>query len=137
VAESNVEIVRRGVAAASRGDTADYLAFWDPEVEVFDPTRPDPASPDGVWRGHDAVERWLADWFDSFETTLLEPEEMIESGDNVVVRIHATAQGRGSGIEIENRRWHVYTFRDGTVARLQIYEDRASAMRAAGLEGLI
>lgn len=60
-----------------------------------------------------------------------EPDgEFIESGDRLLVGIRSRARGSGSAIELEQPVFHVVTFRDGKVARLEVHFDRADAIRS-------
>jgi ketosteroid isomerase-like protein len=52
-----------------------------------------------------------ADWEELEET----PEAFIDAGEHLFVTVHH--KGRGSGIEIADRTFHVYTFRDGKIVR--------------------
>jgi ketosteroid isomerase-like protein len=58
-------------------------------------------------------ERWASSW-ESMEMT---PEEFIEPGDQVVVAVHYSGRGRGSGIEFDATTYDVYTLRDGRCVR--------------------
>jgi hypothetical protein len=46
-----------------------------------------------------------------------------------------TAKGESSGIAIDRQDGLVYKLRDGMVVRLDYYNNRAQALKAAGLEG--
>jgi ketosteroid isomerase-like protein len=130
VSQDNVDLVRGGYEDAKRGDVEGLLARWHPEVVVDDPTRPNPSSPEGLYRGHEDVRRYFEDWDESFEETRHEPEEFIDAGDRLVVRVHSRARGRGSGVEIENDRYHVFTFREGLVESFTVVATRAEALDA-------
>ncbi len=68
---------------------------------------------------------------EAFDWQHEEPDgEFIESGDRLLVGIRSRARGRGSEIEVEQSVFHVVTFRDGKVAKLEIHFDRASATRS-------
>jgi ketosteroid isomerase-like protein len=54
-------------------------------------------------------------------------------GDELVAVIHTIARGQGSGIRVENRIAHLWTFRDGKATRFRVYLSRAEALEAAGL----
>jgi ketosteroid isomerase-like protein len=47
--------------------------------------------------------------------------------------MHATAEGEGSGIPVENRSAHEFTIRDGVLVRWKVYADRTEALEALGL----
>ena len=42
-------------------------------------------------------------------------------------------RGRSSGIELENRGWQVWTVRDNLAVRVELYDEEAEALAAAGL----
>jgi ketosteroid isomerase-like protein len=53
--------------------------------------------------------------------------------ERVLAFVPATAEGKGSGVPVENRTAHLFTIRDGVFARWKVYADRAEALEAAGL----
>jgi uncharacterized protein len=126
MSRENVKIVRRCFDAWGRGDHAEALAPLAPDV-VWKVAQEAPAhGPDEV---RSVWERWEADWEELEET----PEEFIDAGDHVVVTVHYKGRGRGSGIEIAGRTFHVYTFRDGKIVRKIELTERSEALEAAGL----
>jgi ketosteroid isomerase-like protein len=75
----------------------------------------------------DNMREWLSTW----ERPLtIEAEDFIQAGDRILVLIHWTGRGKGSGVEIEGRGAHLWTFRDGLVARHETYRDRDQAKAA-------
>jgi uncharacterized protein len=131
MSQENVEIVRRGFNAFTRGDTALFLELLDPDVEWI----PLMATLESrVYRGHDGVRQWLeglaADW-QFFE---VHSEDFRDLGDRVLVLGHWRARGRASGVEIENQpgTW-LFDVKGGKTVRLQTYTDRAEALEAVGL----
>jgi ketosteroid isomerase-like protein len=42
-------------------------------------------------------------------------------------------RGKESGVEVEGRIAHVYTFRDSKVTEVESYEKREEALRAVGI----
>jgi ketosteroid isomerase-like protein len=64
----------------------------------------------------------------------LEPERFFDvDGERVLVFIHVTAEGEGSGAPVEMRDAHELTVRDGLIVRLKVYADRAKALEVVGL----
>ena len=128
MSEENVEIVRRAFAyeVYGVGDRAEAEAIFDPHV-VMNPIDEGPSyGPDGMrydW------ERW-ASAFDDLRVTV---EEIIDAGDQVVVVAHHEGRGRASGVEVDTRFYEVYRLREGKVARVDEYTERADALEAAGL----
>jgi len=66
----------------------------------------------------------------------LEALEFSVKGNKVLVRDQATGRGAGSGIEVDDDGWTVWTLNDdGLATRLEFYLDHqeAEALEAAGL----
>jgi ketosteroid isomerase-like protein len=59
-----------------------------------------------------------------------EPERIV-LGDKVVAFVRVCGVGKESGVEVEGRIAHLYTFRNGKVLEVQSYEDREQALRDA------
>jgi ketosteroid isomerase-like protein len=57
-----------------------------------------------------------------------------EAGDQVLVAVHYSARGRGSGIEYQERLFDVYTVLDGQCVRKREFRARSDAVEAAGLD---
>ena len=125
MSRENVEIVRRLFDSYRRDDPAEALACLAPDV-VYQVGQEVPA------RGRDEVramwERWASSW-EEIETI---PEEFIEAGDHVIVAVHYSGRGRGSGIEFDARTFDVYTLRDGLCVRKLEFNERSDALEAAG-----
>jgi ketosteroid isomerase-like protein len=134
MSRENVDIVRRafaefglsptGVEEAARAG----LVALDAEFDLS------AVYPDGpIVRG---LEAWR-DYADSLpwgRSLKFEPERFFEVDDErVLVFMHVTAEGEGSGIPVERRTAHEYTIRDGAVVRVKGYADRIEALEAAGL----
>jgi ketosteroid isomerase-like protein len=63
----------------------------------------------------------------------IDPEEVIDAGDKVVVFQREYQRGRSSGIEIVTETAAIIYLRDARIVRMQGYLDRAAALEAAGL----
>jgi ketosteroid isomerase-like protein len=62
-------------------------------------------------------------------------EDMAERGEDVVASVHAMGRGRVSGVEVDVRLHLHFKLRDGKVVYIFEHEDKAAALRAAGLSG--
>ena len=51
----------------------------------------------------------------------------------MVVTVRCSGRGRGSGVEVDNRTFDVYTLRDGKCVRKLEFKVRSEALEAAGL----
>ena len=74
---------------------------------------------------------WLAPWA-SYRTQI---EEIIGLGDRVVVLVRDFARRDETMPEVELISGAVWTVRDGEIAWVEFYLDRADALKAVGLEG--
>jgi uncharacterized protein len=89
-----------------------------------------PGGPDaGVYRGHEEITRAAQRWGDSWDDFRLEPDEVIERGDEVFVVCRYRGAGRGSGVPIDSRVAHIWEFRGDEVARLRMFGEAERARR--------
>ncbi len=64
------------------------------------------------------------------ETTV---EELVGTGDHVLVIACFQGGRRGSGVSVAERLYEVYAWRSGSVLRVGEFSDRAEAVEAVGL----
>jgi ketosteroid isomerase-like protein len=125
VRDANVETLRRGYAALNRGDLSAVLELLDPDIEWHEPAH----SPDaGTHRGRDSFERFLRGWIESFDGFRVEPERVVERGEDIVAVVRQTGTGRASGLEVEARLAHVWTVADGRAVRWEAVPDIDAAL---------
>ena len=125
----NVEIVRAVYDAYNRGDLDAALKDAAPDFEL-DWTRA--VGPQrGVYK-LDQTRAFLVDFLEAFESTRVVPDEFIGAGDQVVVPQTGYIRGR-DGIEVTARIALVWTFRDGAIVRICLYQQTQEALEAAGL----
>ena len=130
MSQENLDLLRRGYEHV--GKTREMLG--------------DIVQPDFVWDtttfagglnlkkcvGVDETNAWLAEWADAFEAWSLDVEELLDAGDQVVACVRQQGTVR-HGLEVDMRFAQVWTFRDGLLARMNMYADRADALDAVGL----
>ena len=130
MSQSNVDRLRGGYEALSRGDYEAVRDLLDPKVLLRDrPEVPDARS----YHGYEGMLVTLRDTSDSFEDFRLDPEQFFEHGDKIVVILSMTGRGRASGVPVEERIAHLWTLRDGLATELRAFTDPADALQAAGL----
>jgi ketosteroid isomerase-like protein len=134
MSQANVELVRAAWAAWERGDMEAIFAFYDPAI-VWDQTGYGAGELSAVYHGHDGVRRFFRAWLTPFESYRAHPEEFIDAGEAVVVRIRQGGRGKRSGAEVEMPYWQVYRLRDGRAIRIEVYRVQADALEAVGLAG--
>jgi ketosteroid isomerase-like protein len=127
MSQENVEVVRELWDAYSRGDIDRVIALSDPYVVLV-------TLEEGPLYGPDAIRanyaRWMEAWEEEPETTV---DEVIGTGDHVLVIACFQGRGRGSGVRVEQRLYEVYTLRNGSILRVDEFSDRATALEAVGL----
>src|SRR3954454_19643304 len=84
----------------------------------------------GVHQGHEGVRRVWRQFLAEFELASFVGHEFIDCGDVIVVQTEMRARGRTSGIAVMQENFTSWTLRDGTVARVDVFSDRAEAMAA-------
>jgi uncharacterized protein len=133
MSEENMELVRASWEAWSRGDMAPLFEFYDPEIE-WDMTHS--YVPDmGVFHGHEGIRDFFREWQAFFAEYWAEPEEFIDTGESVIVRVRQGGRGRSSTVGVEMPAyWQLYRLRDGRAVRVEIYRDEAAALEAARAE---
>jgi ketosteroid isomerase-like protein len=121
------EAVGRFFAAFEDEDEA-FGAALHPEIEWY------PIEENRTpTRGIDAALWNRNQWLDTWDEHHLDVEEVIEDGDDVVVRVHIKARGQSSGVEADVRFFAQFKVRDGKVVYIYDHYDRATALEAAGL----
>ena len=112
--EGDVETLERGYAALNRGDLSVVLDLLDPDIEWHEPGWSPEA---GTHRGRDSFERFFRGWLESFEQFRVEPERVVQRGDQLVAVVRQTGAGRTSGVRVETRLAHVWTIAGGKAVR--------------------
>lgn len=126
MAESNVELVRRGWEAALRGDLETLRDLLDPDVK---------------WHGGDPSAAWACRNRDQALAFMgrargrrpladrVELVDVVDAGENVVV---VTRRGGSEG-DREQLSANLTTFRDGRVVEMVHFANADEAFAAAGL----
>ena len=86
-----------------------------------------------VYHGHEGVRQFWRESLSVFGEVDFDVEELIDAGDQVLAVIHEREVGRASGVPVETSHLAVWTLAGGKVIRMQIFDDRRAAERAAGL----
>jgi uncharacterized protein len=84
-----------------------------------------------AFHGHDGFREFLTDWGSTWESWNLEPEEMREIGNQVLVLTRVRARGRGSGVEFDQSLGHLFEFRGDLICRGETFLDRDKALAVA------
>ncbi len=126
-----MEIVRRAFEAFNRPDLDAAFRDIDPEVELdWSRSRGVEA---GIYRGIEAGRDFWGNFLEMFDPFIITPDEFIECGEHVVVPARSRLWGR-DGIKVETDTAVVVTLRSGRIVEWRLYQERAEALQAVGLE---
>lgn len=125
----------QGFQAVNRGDLDLLLAVYHEDVTtVFDASGGFvPPGLAGEHRGRDGFKRLFEEWQSAWEDLRVEPRELIDAGERLIVTVEITATGRGSGVPATLRYFDVYALRAGRISRHEMFADRVAALSAAGV----
>jgi ketosteroid isomerase-like protein len=128
VSKENVDKTYDYMAAYNRRDFDAAVEFFHPDVDWVLPAlqRADSC------RGPEAVRRFWAGLDELFDELTLVPQEAVDAGDRVAVRLRYHVRGKESGAEMDAEMYHqVTTFRDGLMVRIEYFTSWAEALEAA------
>ena len=131
MSRENVEIVRRGYEAFSRGDVEGLLDLTDPDVS-WAPAIAPLLGVDAI-RGRDALRRFLAkQLFEGFDTFRAEPLSVEDFGASVLAQWRAVGRVESTGLETDQTFFAVLKLRDGKIVEFRDYQTRIDAVEAMG-----
>ena len=133
-ADENTRLAQSAYEAFGRGDIPALADVMADDIEWEIPGRPDSDPNAGAFRGKELVMDWFGGLSSTLDFTTFEPREFIAQDDKVVSLVYAEATVRKTGRTLVNREAHVWTFRDGKVARFEIYQDTAAVAAAHRVE---
>jgi ketosteroid isomerase-like protein len=128
---ANVATTLAFIDAYNRRDFDAAVASFDEDIDWILPAlqRADSC------RGPAAIRRFWEGLDDTFDELRLDPQEAVEAGERVAVRLRYYGRGKGSGLEMETEMYHqVATFRDGRIVRMEYFTSWPAALEAAGAE---
>jgi hypothetical protein len=84
-------------------------------------------------RGPDALIANATQVREAFGDTTWEPQEIVDQGEQILVRVRFTATGHHTSLPIDDDIGQVFTMKDGKAIRLDIYRTWDEAREAPGL----
>lgn len=130
MSQENVEIIR---GLYRPGDPSGFFALLAEDVEVDVSRRPLVPDRPGLIRGRRAAIDFYRHYWGTWADYSLEPDEVHEAGEDVVVVQLERGKGKGSGVPFESRWALIYSLIDGKIGRITHYDSEQSALEAAGL----
>jgi ketosteroid isomerase-like protein len=129
--ERNVESLRRGFEQFNRAGIEGILSLIHPEFEGV--VSPDLTVEPDTYRGREGVRRYFAAFEGAMEDVGFDADQFAAAGDKVFLRMRLRARGAGTGIEVTQTAFQVWTMRGGKAVGVVAYADRAEALQAAGI----
>jgi ketosteroid isomerase-like protein len=128
MSEEQLNLIREAYAAFRRRDIAGILARLHPEIEIY---QSETLPWGGRYRGQAQVQEYFHKIDEQLDTAV-QPEEIFEAGDHVVVLGRTQGRARSSGQPFAVRIVHLWTFRAGQVVRFEAYIDTPAMLQALG-----
>jgi ketosteroid isomerase-like protein len=129
MSQENVDKARAFIDAYNRRDYDAAIEWFDPEIDFVLPARQRADS----GRGPDHVIRFFEGIDETFDELRLLPQEFVDCGERVATRLRHHAQGKGSGMVLDEELYHqVMTFHGGRIVRIEYFADWDAALEAAG-----
>jgi hypothetical protein len=130
MSQENVEIVTRSVKLWNDEDWEAFASDFDPNVVVVPPE----GWPDGeVSVGREPWIRQSIRLKEPWDMDEMHCDQARDVGDSVLVRLHWTTTGKGSGIAVQTEMWGVYTLLARKIVRVAFFLERSCALEAVGL----
>ena len=131
MSEENVEVVRRLYGLwPDLVSAAEEVLDPDVVIDVYSRNVLTPA----LYHGFDGFRQFLGRVEEVWENLRVEPEELIDAGDNVVATVRMWGKRRSSQTKAETRAFTIWTFRDGKVLRYTSYQTKRQALESVGLQ---
>src|SRR5256885_8832084 len=108
--EQNVGVVREMYAAFNRGDAETALKLLHPEPELHQ--NPEVVDAE-AYIGLEAFLRGMSLFTEDWDEPRLDPQEVDEVDNYVLMRVRVSGRGKRSGVEMTTEFFHAWTFRDG------------------------
>ena len=123
------DLLRRAMAAWSRGDLEGAIEMFHPEVVWhMSGILPDSA---GTVRGRDGVREFWSSFTEPWDRIEVEPVEFHHAGEWTVVGLRFCAVGRAD-MRVEISQAHALRFEDGLVIEYRSFRELDDALAAAG-----
>jgi ketosteroid isomerase-like protein len=123
VQKHNVEVVRAMLECYLRGDYEAALPAFADDVVVITSLE--------QYHGREGVVEEALRWEGMWNDYCFQVEDLVDAGDKVVLLYHQSGKSKTGDVRLEERAGWVYTLRDGKIARVEMFQDRQLALRAA------
>ena len=125
------EILRAHFDATNRGDYRHAASYYDEHAVLV--VNGDGIQ-SGVFYGYRDVNRWFADWMNTFGGRVRFEDLQIERGRNALAATARQVAGSSGGVDIASQPAWAYWFREGKISRVELHSTLDAARAAAGVE---
>jgi uncharacterized protein len=119
--QENLQLVKEGYAAFSRGDIPGLLALFAEDIEWRSPGAGLPLA--GTYRGHGEVANFFQKLSQEVDILDFQPREFVAEGDRVLVVGWERAKVKATNRTVELDWVMAFTVRNGKVATFREYTD--------------
>jgi ketosteroid isomerase-like protein len=130
MSSANIAFVESLYAAFGRGDIATVIAGLTFDVDWNVNGRRQDYPLIGRWKGRDGVQKFFEGVTEHQEPMSFSPREFFAAEDRVCVLGHYTWKVRKTGCTVASDWAHIFTLRDGKVAKFQEFTDTAQFAEA-------
>jgi ketosteroid isomerase-like protein len=124
----NVELLHQIYDRWGSGDFKPHPSLGPDFTIAMGPDFPDA----GVHAGLEGVAAYMKAFLEPWQRVTIEAEELIDSGDLVLVRVLQSGTGESSGIPVEMRYFHLWSFNAATPLRMETIMHEAEAQGRLG-----
>jgi len=126
---------RLALEAFNRRDLDAAYLLLHPDHEYYPARGWAEAGLEPRYRGPEGYREFVSNWSEVFGADLrLEPAELIDLGDRLVILGELPVRGQASGVRVTEKFAYVLTLKDGLAIRHEEYLDHAEALKAVGLK---
>jgi uncharacterized protein len=126
VSEQDVELVRRVFQAINERDVDAMLDAYHPDADLS--TLTSELVQGNAYRGHSGIREYFSSFADVWEELHLEPEEIRDLGDRILVVGRWSSRGKESGAAVESPAAWIFAVRDGRIVFTRAYRDAEDAL---------
>ena len=127
---AEIEAVKEIFAALNRGDLGAAATYFDSEIDWLEPAA---YGGGGPRQGCTAVEEHLVKARARWAEGACEIERMVQAGNKVVVFVYVLVRLIGEVEWRDGRHAAIYSFRNGKVTEMRIFDDSRDALEWAGI----
>ncbi len=127
--QNHLQVIQQAYHCFGQGNVAGILATLNNDV-IWHVAPVQDVPYTGTRQGQEGAAEFFTKMAECEDTLRFEPREFIAQGDKVAVVGHYAARVKATGREYEMYFVHIFTMRDGKIARFDEYTDTAAIAQA-------